>query len=372
MEDEDDRRSDDDTALDTLAALFDERVSDRSKYLLDRRYPVIVVVLALVALGGFYVGYTAHTTTETVADQRVTATWTTSSSFEHGAAVERDAVVFDEGVVLEDRTLYFTRVSPVLNGTYRLNHSGDAEPATARAEITVILRAADEVDDETVEYWRTVEGNESAEVDALPPDEPLTVDFSTNISRVLERIEEIEDDLEASPGQTEVVVLADAAIETEVDGEEFTDTRNDRLVIEPDVGTYTVRSEAEGDREQDATETVVTEIEPSFLEAYASVLAVLVAAFGAGATVWARRRGLFDLPSETVERIEFERARDEFDEWISRGSASTVYAEGEVRLDSLEDLVDVAIDSNRRVTELDDGSFVVYVDGVVYVYETDA
>jgi len=169
MEDEEsdeERRSDEDGFP---ATFLDEHLSDGTKYFLDRRYAVIVAVFAVVALGGFYVGYTAHTTTETVADQRVTATWTTSSSFEHGASVERDAVVFDEGVVLEDRTLYFTRVSSVLNGTYRLNHSGDAEPATARAEITVVLRAADEVDDETVEYWRTVEGNESAEVGRQPP-----------------------------------------------------------------------------------------------------------------------------------------------------------------------------------------------------------
>ncbi|MCX2818848.1 hypothetical protein EGH25_05740 [Haladaptatus sp. F3-133] len=36
-----------------------------------------------------------------------------------------------------------------------------------------------------------------------------------------------------------------------------------------------------------------------------------------------------------------------------------------------QSLVDVAIDSNRRVTQVEDGRYVVMVDGVRYVYESE-
>jgi len=356
----------------SLADVLDDRLSDSTKYLLHRRYAVVVAVFIAVALGGVYVGYTAHTTTETTVTQNVKATWTTSSSFEHSAAVQRDASVFDQGVVLQDRTLYFTRVSPVLNGTYRLRHGGDGvQPATARADITLMIRAVGNDDGRTVEYWTSIEDSRSAEAEQLQPGESLSVNFSADVPELLESINEIQTDLGATPGQVQVLVSATSAMETRVAGENFSEARNETLVIKPGAGTYSVAPRTDGRRSYPSTETVVNEVEPSFLEAYVSFIVAFVCLFGASATFVARRQGVFDLPTETVERLESDKERDEFDDWISRGSVSRFDADGEVRLDSLEDIVDVAIDSNRRVTQVEDGRYVVMVDGVRYVYESE-
>jgi len=99
-------------------------------------------------------------------------------------------------------------------------------------------------------------------------------------------------------------------------------------------------------------------------------IAAIVALVALSATVWAKRRGVFELPQEKVDRMEFKGQREKFDEWISQGSVSGDGGSTEVRMESLEGVVDVAIDSNRRVTQ-DGGSYIVLVDGVRYVFKPD-
>ncbi|MFP4632617.1 MAG: DUF5305 family protein [Halobacteriales archaeon] len=68
--------------------------------------------------------------------------------------------------------------------------------------------------------------------------------------------------------------------------------------------------------------------------------------------------------------MELERDRSRFDEWISRGDA-TDDGRTEIEVESLEAVVDVAIDSSRRVVEnrrADGFEYVVLVDDVRYVY----
>jgi hypothetical protein len=107
-----------------------------------------------------------------------------------------------------------------------------------------------------------------------------------------------------------------------------------------------------------------------------SVLGSLLAvAFlgAAAALVWADRGDSLGLPEETVAAIRLAATREEFDEWISVGTVpASTDDERLVAIDSLEDLVDVAIDSNRRVVEdRDSGQFVVVDDGTRYVFEPD-
>jgi hypothetical protein len=342
-------------------------LGDELKYFLDRRYVYVVAVLLLLAGSGAYVAYTAHATTETVTEERVTATWTTSSEFEHNATVQRDSVVFEEGETLEGRAVYFSSLSPELEGTYTFRQGGsDPGPATASLNLSLVLRS---VGGEGVEYWRVTDTLATVEDPSLEAGEPLTAGFSVNVTETVLRIEEIERDLGASPGETQILVTAETDVEGEVGDEEFNETRTESLRVELGSGTYSVGVNVGGQNTERATETFETTVEPSPLSAYGSVVLAFVSSVGLIGVLVGRRLGAFELPPETIERLEFESQRDGLDEWISRGSMSGEKAETVMRLESLEGLVDVAIDSNRRVTELDDGRYVVIVDGVRYVYE---
>jgi hypothetical protein len=62
--------------------------------------------------------------------------------------------------------------------------------------------------------------------------------------------------------------------------------------------------------------------------------------------------------------------RDEFDDWITAASPpQEAFEAPRVEVDSLDGLVDLAIDTNRRVIEdADRGEYLVLGDGVIYTY----
>jgi len=69
--------------------------------------------------------------------------------------------------------------------------------------------------------------------------------------------------------------------------------------------------------------------------------------------------------------LETELARMRYDEWISNGEIPTVSAKDYTRTDSLEDLVDVAIDTNNRVIyDRDLDAYAVVQADLVYYYTT--
>lgn len=81
--------------------------------------------------------------------------------------------------------------------------------------------------------------------------------------------------------------------------------------------------------------------------------------------IWARRQGS---PTE----LELAVVRDRYDEWISQGEFPTGVASEYIFINSIEDLVDIAIDTNKRVihdSNLD--TYSVVDDQIVYYYATD-
>lgn len=345
-------------------------LSPRVRSFLDDYLAVLVVGLLLVTLAGGYVAYGAHATEETRTETRTTGNWTVESRFDHAATVQRDAGVFATGDRLENRSLYFTSLAPELDGTYRVTHRGtDGEPAVAAVELKVVRRAVESIDGEPVVHWRETESLGSAERTVLPDDEPLTVPFTVNVTAQEQRIAEIESELGASPGTTEIRIVADVTLQSTLDGEPVTDDRTEHLELESGGGAYRVATDVADPTTREATKTAQVPIEPSPLSAYGAPLLALLALLGAAGLVVLGHTGQLELSAAERARLAYDRDREEYDEWISPG---TVTADDRTlaRVESLEALVDVAIDSNRRVIEVDDGAqYVAIADDVRYVFE---
>ncbi|GAB6879943.1 hypothetical protein JCM17823_22170 [Halorubrum gandharaense] len=338
----------------------------RLRRFLADNFAVVVAALVVVALVGGFIAVSAHTGDETRTEVRTTAAATTDASFTHGATVERDTAVFDAGERLENRSRYFTSVAPELDGEYALAYAGDGA-AVADAELSLVVRSVEEVDGETVVHWRDAETLATREAEDVAADDPLVVPFSVDVPAQEERVAAIEEDLDASPGSTEILVEPTVTLDGEVGEESTAETRTERLEIDPQDGTYHVSAEMDGPTEHEATETVTVPVEPGPLRAYGAPLVALLAAVAAGTLIRDGRRGRLDVTAAERDRLAHERDREAFDEWISAGSLPRTDAET-VEMETLEGLVDVAIDSDRRVIE-SDGRYYVLLDDVRYVYE---
>lgn len=345
---------------------------------------VIVVIAAclVVAAAGGFLTYNAQTAPETELQTQTVGTWEASTDYSHGATVTNESIVFETGERLENRPLYFTRLSPVLEGEYVVSHEGDTEGAVGVVDVRLVFQATEEIErtdpdgqttTETVTHWRETDPIATEEIDGLAPGENKTVAFEVNATAAALRLEEIEEDLGASPGTQEVVVVADTALEAEVEGERFTEERTDRLAIDPGGGTYSVEATLEPGESYEVTETVEVPIEPSPIEVYGGPILIVVGLLAAGLVTGANYLGAFALTPLERRRLTYRRARVDHNKWISRGEAPdddrTV-----VELQSLEDLVNVAIDSDRRVIEsaATPPTYAVVVDDVRYVFEPPA
>jgi len=347
------------------ATLFS--VSVRSA--LNRWFVLVLLVALGVTLAGGYVTYDSHVDgAETVVEQQTTGTWTVESGFEHGTTVTRDTEVFSAGEELTNRSLYFTTASPELEGTYTVSHDNtDGNPAATSTDLSLVIRAVEERNGEQVVHWETRDSLETLDGVEIEDGEATATTVSVDIPTVLNRTEAIQNDLGAAPGQTEVLLVADTTVESSVDGETFTDTRTDRIEIVPGRSVYRVSTTTQGASSYEATEQVTRTIEPTRLELYGGpalcALGLLCMAF-LGTARW---RGWLAVTDRERARNEFERARDDFDEWISTARIPEAGDRTPVPTDSLVDLVDIAIDSDRRVLE-DGDRYAVLVDSEIYTY----
>jgi hypothetical protein len=335
---------------------------------IGRYYWLVFVSLVIIGTAGGYFAYSAYTATETVTEERVTSTATTFSEFNHSATVREDVGVFGQGVELENRRLYFTSLSPSLNGSYTVRHGGgDPEPASARIELRLVLRS---VGGGGVVYWKESERLASANESSLGPGEPLSASFSVNVTRSLGRIEEVRESIGASPGSAEVLVRADSVVEGTVGEERFIDTRSEEMSISPGRGTYSASSDTEGRKVHEAKETVVREKDTSGGALYIGILLFVGSIAGFVTLERKREQGVFSVPEEELQAARLRTERENFDEWISEGSIEATSDRQEVRLSSLTDLVDTAIDTDSRVIETEEGErYVVLTQGAKYVYE---
>jgi hypothetical protein len=197
--------------------------------------------------------------------------------------------------------------------------------------------------------------------------ESTAATVSVDILTILNRSEAIQNDLRAAPGQTEVFLVADATVKSSIAGETFTDTRTDRIEIMPGQNVYRVNATTAEASSYDATEQVTRTIEPTRLELYGGPALCVLGLFCMIFLGTARWRGWLAVTERERARNEFERARDDFDEWISTAQIPEADSRTPVPTDSLVDLVNIAIDSNRRVLEGGD-QYAALVDSEIYTY----
>lgn len=348
--------------------------ADRVRYVVSSNFTLTVAACLALVLVGAYIAVGTHSGPDTTTEQRTVATWSSDAEFRHGAVVQRDTRAFPAGTVLRNRSLYFASVAPVLNGSYVYRHEGGVEPAAVRTELRLIVRSIRQSGDETDVLWRVSEPIATRETESLDPGEAHRVPFEVNVTEQSEIAREVEADLGASPGRTQVLVVAETTAEVTVAGESVAESRSDRLEIAPRQQTYSVTETVEDGASERVTETVEVPTGTDPLRAYGSIAVALLGLCAAAVLAWATRTGRLTVSDATRTAIRRQRERESFEEWLSVGR---VPPPGEdervVAVGSLEDLVDVAIDSDRRVIEdPNSGAFAVLDSETRYVFDPDS
>jgi len=342
---------------------------ERLRYLLVENETLILGACLLLVLGGGVVAVQAHTGPDTRPEQRVAGTWTTNGSVDHGAVVQEASLAFDEGAVLQNRSVYFRQVTPILNGTVTITHEGSPSDVSTTTDLRLVVRSVDGGPESGRVLWAVSEPIRTVESSGT---RPTQIPFAVNVSEHIETAARTQEDLRTTQGQSQVLLVAETRAQATVAGERVSQTRRDQLRIRPRGGLYAVTAATAGAQTESVSETVAVPVETDPVRAYGSLLAVLAGLVVGAGILWLDREGQLDVPAGTASAIESAKERESFDEWISRGRVpATEGGERVVDVDSLEDLVDVAIDSDRRVIEDGSGEFAVFDGRTRYRFRPD-
>lgn len=344
----------------------------RVRAALDRHGRTVAAALLVLAVAGGWLTYGAYAAPETTADAPAGPSWEASGAFDHGATVAEENPLYPAGTALRNRSTYFVRIAPVLNGTYAFEY---AAPGGGDLDVAVDARfVLESVGDGNETHWRTARPVANRTATGVAPGESVSVPFSADVAAAANRSERIDERLGGSPGETRAAVRVTVDVAGTVGGERVEETLRYALPIEFESAAYRVGGGDSTDQFA-AAAPVGSSREPGPLGAVGGPALLFVGAFGLLGVGYASRRRSGPALSE-AERAElaFRRDREAFDDWIVTVDlpAAALDRPG-AAAESLADLVDLAVDAGASVIESPGGgAYYVLRDGVAYTYEPPA
>lgn len=311
---------------------------------------VAIAVLGLLAFAGAGTTY-MNPPVEQVTEQ------TNQQSFATGvdttAVVTNETALYTEGQQLRNEPVYFTQAAP--NLTY---HVWTAVPAdqSVRVSQRLTLELTGARDGNVFYQSRRVFAAERTNVS----DGRTWTNETVNMSRVRQLVTDKRDAIGAV-GTMAVELKLSVRYQTD----EYQGSLNATTPLVLSERAYWLGGNL---ADQDTKSTTVTrqiQQQPAMTRVWSfSALGVGLLVIAGFLLVRSRRM--------TPATYETEVARKRYDEWISNGEIPTKSEKDYVRTDTLEDLVDIAIDSNSRVIyDRDLDTYAVIQGDLVYYYTTN-
>ncbi|MFP8956481.1 DUF5305 domain-containing protein [Natrialbaceae archaeon A-CW3] len=347
--------------------MSDSRTRLRLRSLVTDYRWVIALACVLALVSGGWIAYGAHVDPGEETEQRLVHSWSTTGDLSHSAVVEEENAVYPVGSRLSNQPLYYTRLSPTVEGTYSAGYeSQTGDDVTIDLEVELVWQSTD--DEHT--YWRETESLAAVTDGDVEPGEDVEATFSVNVSAVEERMDEIESDLGASPGDREVFIRVDRSLEGVVDGDHRTETDTHEIEIAIDGSTHSLETPDGLDRSHDEYETVtVTQSHGPERTAGGPLLALLgLIGLGALAAIPTSR---YEPTPEERDWLAYQEALEEHGSLVTPTRLpAEVEDRPEAEIDRFETLIQLGIDLEAAI--LDDresGQYVVLTDELRYVYE---
>jgi len=329
----------------STSTLLKQRISRQG--LLIAAALVLVAALALVGAALAYTSPTTSTVTEQTNQQTIATSVNTS------AVVTGNTSLYQRGTRLQNMPVYFLAASPELTFSAQTT-----VPAGQSVQVTQQLSVVSQASREGRPFYtdrRTLLSQSTRTTSGV-----VRATATVNVTRLQGAIQRTEDEI-GGVGTFETRVELHVTYETD----RYQGQLTAKAPIQVTGGAYWFGDSLSASREHatPVTHQVTKPPDPvSYLGPVGVALAALVAA---GGVVYGWRT--FD-----ADELEAELVRLRYDEWISTGEFPTGTEKRYTGISTLEDLVDVAIDSNKRVLyDPDIEAYAVVDSDVVYYYSPD-
>lgn len=310
---------------------------------------VVIIGLFVVAFTGAVFTYGGYVAESTETEQRVIADGELVTDLEYTAEVTGENEIYPVGTELSGQELYYTGVSPELDGEYTVRPStNEFDSGTLLTEYEVGIRAMPNDRDRSEPIWE--DQLDSDRVETANPDEEHSVTVSANVPEALNRTEAIESSVGASLGSVELYVLAETRFEGEVESQAETMQTDAELIVDPGESTYFVERASSSNDQTSVTEEVSTETPPGLVFRFGGPLLLVVGLAGLAGAGVARSRNTVALDPDERAWLSYRNDYEQFEEWITVAEPPASLRDRELgTAGSLGDLVDIAIDTDNVV-----------------------
>lgn len=310
---------------------------------------IIFIILLLAAVGAFAGAGMTYTspTTETVTEQRYQQQVSAGAST--SAVVTEDTELYSQGRRLSGMPVYFLSASPLF--TINITTTVPSDQPVAVSQELVLRREATRNGElfwqEERRLFNTTQNTSNGKV---------TSSTTLNMSEVTNESARLRNLVSIGTFRTRIILRVSYQMER------YSGTLSASTEVQTAGDGYWLAGELSASNSHSTT--VEREVESRNMS-----LVGILGGIGLVMLVGAIAIGYWHSQGVNIQDLETEVARDRYEEWISEGELPTGANKQYIYISSLEDLVDVAIDSNKRVIYDDEFSAYSVSDGdLVYYY----
>lgn len=327
----------------------------RLRLVLGRQWKLLVVVLGIVALAAF--GGAAATYQDQPTESRTLETnqQTVVTNTSDRATVVGNDSLWAKGTVLEDKPVYIVNDTPVVETRATTRVQG-AEEARINHVWRVIIRV--QTGEEEFYSESRVLSNETRQGTTV------TTGTEIDIPELTRRVANVSEKARGA-GAVTVTLSLDVNYETNPGGDGYAGNETYAAPLELGGETFAVAGDIGGERSHSTSRTTQV-TQPRDWGTIGSLGFVgLFALALAGAVVSLDPREI------DVDQARVDMHRTQYEEWISPGVIPMGISQQFVELETIEDVVDVAIDTNERVVyDRRRDLYAVISENLVYYFST--
>lgn len=336
-------------------------VADRAKHQLGRYWRVASVILVVVGVAAVGVGaYLALTPGLEEQPPREVDVQEFDTSLEHSAVVTNSTALYDEDDRLRNQPRYFYGPTPVLNISAVADVPADREVTVSH---TLTLRIEGRADERAF----FVRERELADDAGTVEDGRFVTNTTLDATRVLGQVEAVRDNV-GTLGTVSPTLVLETTYETQsTEGDQYAGSLQTSSGLQfADRGYWIEGNLSAGATERTTVGGGLRQTEPDWL--VVGALGVL----GVGSILLAGLIAFRWQPRIDRSELKMRIDRAQYGEWISAGDFPTGHDRQYIYIDSLEDLVDIAIDTNKRVIyDPEIEAYAVADSDLVYYYAVD-
>lgn len=318
----------------------------KNEFFVKRKYWLLALIGLLVLFSVFSViAYQNLSTPKYVERKENIMLYSWQSWYNYSATVEKENPLWPVGMRLNEQTVYFPAVASNLIGKFHFQISSAEIPSgptelTTNYQLKRILSSSGKDKDKDIVYW--------SKETAISSGEGKEGEFQSDMTEVGEEIKWIKKGLNFDGGNIELKVIASVNYQGEIGNERINEWKEFPLVIKPSSSYYQVSSKP-------SNETVMKELIQKVLVSRSnSEKAILIAPpvillltiIGLAVTKVKYK----PLTEGEIKELKKKREHERFKEQIAIGEYSGPdLSKKTINVQSLKDLIELAIDSDKRV-----------------------